>query len=88
MLKKTPSKAAASEEARRTLRYVEAMQERCMGKGASWRVGVGRVRKNGFFSILLEVPRLHHIFNAIDVEPVARRVEHTDGILPFQQFLE
>ncbi len=44
--------------------------------------------KDGFFSILLEVSCLHHIFNAINVEPVACRVEHSDGILPFQQFLE
>ena len=44
--KRPSSKAAASEEARRTLRYVEPLSEARtrMGKGASRRAGVGRVR--------------------------------------------
>ncbi len=42
----------------------------------------------GFFSILLETSRLHHILNAINVEPVPGCVQHPDWVLPFQQFLE
>ena len=36
----------------------------------------------------LKVSRLDYILDAVDVEPVACRVEHPDRILPFQQFLE
>ena len=69
------SKAAASEEARRTLRYVESLS-------------AARTMLADFFSILLEIPCLHHILNAIDVEPMTCCIEYPDGILPFQQFLE
>ena len=69
------SKAAASEEARRTLRYVEPLSD-------------VKTSLADFFSILLEVSRLDHILDAINVEPVAGGIEHSDGILPFQQFLE
>ena len=41
------------------------MRERCMGKGASRRAGVGRVRGVDFFSILLGTGgRSHMHFNA------------------------
>ena len=36
----------------------------------------------------LEISCLDHILNAVDVEPMPDCIEHADGILPFQQFLE
>jgi hypothetical protein len=39
-------------------------------------------------ALRLKIPCLDHIFKAVDIEPVACRVEHTDWVLPFQQFLE
>ena len=35
-----------------------------------------------------KISSLNHILKAVDVEPVPRRIEDTDGILSFQQFLE
>jgi hypothetical protein len=73
--KRPSSKAAASEEARRTLRYVEPLSD-------------ARTMLAGFFSILLKVSRLDHILDTVDVKPVTGGIEHPDRILPFQQFLE
>ena len=51
--KRLSGKAVTSEEAKRTLRYVEPLSDARtpdgkMGKGASRRAGVGRVRKATF----------------------------------------
>jgi len=67
--KRPSSKAAASEEARRTLRYVEPLSD-------------VRTMLAGFVSILLEVSCLHHILNAVDIEPMPGGIEHPDRILP------
>ena len=36
----------------------------------------------------LKISCLNHIFKAVDIEPMTGRIEHADGVLPLQQFLE
>ena len=69
MLKSPSSKAAGeSKPEAYPLGYVEDFDE-------------PRTMLAGFFSILLEIPRLDHILNAVNVEPVTGGIEHPDGIL-------
>jgi len=37
---------------------------------------------------LLKISCLEHILDAVDVESMPNCIEYTEGILPFQQFLE